>query len=161
MPHSSSLVIAVSETLSIIRLQVFIKLVITLRFAKKNKNQKILLFNPSTTTLRRHPSKTNILNRHSIGAELPDIRLVYSILAPSSALQTLRPVLRKSEPRILHHMASRVLSLCRLASPEVRVRAEQHREFCAVESAHPGFGGEVCPVAGVFVAVSGEAGLLA
>jgi hypothetical protein len=123
--------------------------------------KNILLLHSSTTTLRHHLSKTDVLSWNSIGTKLPDSRLINrGVLLPPSAFQSLRPIFRKSEPRILHRMAGRVLSLCGL-TPEVRVRPKQHRQLCAVESTEPWGGREVGPVAGVLVAVGCEAGLLA
>ena len=123
-------------------------------------SDRILLFHPSTTTLRHQLSKTDIFSRDPTSTKLSDTRLINrSILHPPSTFQPLRPIFRKSEPRILHSMASRVLSLCRLAS-EIRVRVKQHRQLRTVESTEPWGGSKVGPVTGVLVAVSGEAGLL-
>jgi hypothetical protein len=147
----------------IILLILFVKSVITLNRKSKSepKRPKTLRLDPSTTTLRHHPSKTNISRRNPPSPKLPHTRLVNrSILLPPRALKPTRSILGKSEPRILHNVASLVLGLCRLA-PEIRVRAEQHRQLCAVVGAEPGRGRDVCEVAGVLVAVSGEAGLLA
>lgn len=57
-------------------------------------------------------------------------------------------------------MTGLVLQLRRLAS-EIRVRAEQHGQFGAVERAKPWRRGEVSPGTCVDIAVSREASLLA
>lgn len=57
-------------------------------------------------------------------------------------------------------MTSRIFERSRISS-KVRVSAKQHRQLRAVKSPKPWCRRKVSPVAGVFVAVSGETGLLA
>jgi hypothetical protein len=85
-------------------------------------------------TFALKPRKADILSRNLI-TKLSDRRFTNSvILLPTVALQTLRPISRKRDPRILHSMAGRILERRRLSS-EIRVRAEEHWQLRAVESA--------------------------